>query len=217
MQRPAPGGPGGGRAAAASGGDHRRAGEPGCIRRNTGRIGACLGDQPADHAFLGQILNGLTGAAVHVKGIEDHQDAIRREAGYRRAHEEAGIRVDPELICKGEFDGDSGVAAIDSLLDRGIQFTAVFASNDMMGFGARLALYRRGISVPEQVSIVGFDDQAECAFVTPPLTTVKQPANPMGVAAANAMLKMISEEEYRLPKLVPELIVRESTQALGQA
>ncbi|QEG20943.1 LacI family DNA-binding transcriptional regulator [Mariniblastus fucicola] len=150
---------------------------------------------------------------VHISGIEDHQDAIRRKAGYRRALEEAGLPVDPELICDGEFDGDSGVNAIENLLNKGIKFTAVFAANDMTALGARLALYRRGIRVPEDVSIVGFDDQAESAFFTPPLTTVKQPANEMGVAAAVAMIKLIADEEYKLPNLESKVVVRESTMA----
>ena len=148
---------------------------------------------------------------IHIAGIKDHQDAIRRKAGYRRALEEANIAYDPELVFDGEFDGNSGVIAVNSFLAKGTKFSAIFAANDMMAFGARLALYRRGIRVPEDISIIGFDDQAESAFMTPPLTTVRQPANEMGVAAADAMIKLIAEEEYTLPKLSPSIAVREST------
>jgi LacI family transcriptional regulator len=148
---------------------------------------------------------------AHIAGIKDHQDAIRREAGYRRALEEAKIDIDEDLICEGSFDGQSGVEAIENLLKRDIKFTAIFAANDMMAFGARLSLYRRGIKVPQDVSIVGFDDQAESAFFTPPLTTIQQPAHEMGAVAANAMLSMISDEDYELPKLKTQVVVRDST------
>lgn len=152
---------------------------------------------------------------AHITGISDHQDAIRRKAGYVRALEEAQIKVDPELICEGNFDGKSGEAAIENLLKKGTEFTAAFAANDMMAFGARLALYRHGVDVPKAVSIVGFDDQAECAFVTPPLTTVRQPADEMGVAAAAAMIQLIAGEDIELPKLKSELVRRDSTQEMA--
>ena len=98
---------------------------------------------------------------------------------------ESGIDIDEELICEGHFDGNSGVMAIQNLLSKNKSFSAIFAANDMMAFGARLALHRRGLRVPDDISIIGFDDQAESAFVTPPLTTVRQPAQEMGQAAAN--------------------------------
>ena len=148
---------------------------------------------------------------VHISGIVDHQDAIRRKAGYRRALEEAGIGFDERLVCQGEFDGHSGISTIDALLNQGVEFTAVFAANDMMAFGARLALYRRGIRVPEDVSIIGFDDQVESEFLSPPLTTIQQPAHEMGLLVASTLMKMIAGEEYSLPKLETRLIVREST------
>jgi LacI family transcriptional regulator len=148
---------------------------------------------------------------VHIRGISDHQDAIHRFDGYRRALSEADLPVDPNLVCEGEFDGDSGVHAVQSLLSKGIKFTAIFAANDMTAMGARLALYRTGIRVPDDVSIVGFDDQAESAFVAPPLTTVNQPAHEMGAAAADTMVKLIAGEDIQIPKLESKLVIREST------
>ena len=148
---------------------------------------------------------------AHITGIKDQQDSIRRLNGYLRALAEAGVEVDEDLICEGQFDGNSGVMAIETLLLRGKSFSAIFSSNDMMAFGARLALYRRGIRVPEDVSIIGFDDRAEAAFTTPPLTTIRQPAREMGVAAADALVKLISGQEYEFPALPTEIVVREST------
>ena len=148
---------------------------------------------------------------AHISGIKDHQDSIRRCEGYLRALTESGIESDPDLICEGSFDGDSGVAAVDRLVSREVKFSAIFAANDMTAFGARLALYRRGIRVPEEVSIIGFDDQLETEFSTPPMTTVHQPAMEMGIAAAETLLKMIAREDYELPELKTRIVVREST------
>jgi len=148
---------------------------------------------------------------AHITGIRNHQDSVRRMEGYRRALTEAGIAIDEELICEGHFDGNSGVMAIQNLLNKSKSFSAIFASNDMMAFGARLALHRRGLRVPEDISIIGFDDQAESAYVTPPLTTVRQPAQEMGRAAAAALVKLISGSEYDMPKLLTKIVIREST------
>jgi len=150
---------------------------------------------------------------AHITGIADHQDSIRRLKGYRRALEEANIKVDEDLICEGNFDGDSGLAGVETLLARGKPFTAIFAANDTTAFGARLALYRKGIRVPEDVSIVGFDDQNEAGLVTPPLTTVRQPAEEIGIASAETLLKLINKQDYEIQELKAKLVVRESTSA----
>ena len=148
---------------------------------------------------------------AHITGIKGHQDSVRRMAGYRRALTEAGIEVDEGLIIEGHFDGNSGAIAIQNLINSGKEFSAIFSSNDMMAYGAKLALFRLGLRVPEDVSIIGFDDQAESAFVTPPLTTVRQPARELGQAAADTLLKLIEGVEYELPSLSTEIVVREST------
>ena len=148
---------------------------------------------------------------AHITGIADHQDSIRRLNGYRRALKEANIEVNEDLIYEGNFDGESGLAGVETLLKRGKPFTAIFAANDTMAFGARLGLYRRGIRVPEDVSVVGFDDQNEAAFVTPPLTTIRQPAEEIGIAAAETLLKLINKKDYEIKKLKAKLVLREST------
>ena len=99
------------------------------------------------------------------------------------------------------------------MLARGKPFTAIFAANDTTAFGARLALYRKGIRVPEDVSIVGFDDQNEAGLVTPPLTTVRQPAEEIGIASAETLLKLINKQDYEIQELKAKLVVRESTSA----
>ena len=148
---------------------------------------------------------------VHIKGVANQADAIHRFEGYKRALTEAGIPIDPELVCEGQFDGQSGYDATMGLLEQGKKFTAVFAANDICAMGAKLALHRHSLSVPEDVSVIGFDDQAEASFTVPPLTTVHQPAYEMGVAAATAIIAMINKKPYTLPVLPAEVTVREST------
>lgn len=143
-------------------------------------------------------------------GIEKHPDATDRYDGYRKALAEAGIELDSGLVLEGDFTADAGVAGIEKLLDDGRRFTAVFAANDMMAFGARLALYRRGVRVPEDVSLVGFDDQLEAAYMAPPLTTVRQPARRMGAEAVRALMALIEGGEYEPASLSGELKERES-------
>lgn len=149
-----------------------------------------------------------------IAGPEDHIDAVERYAGYQRAHREAGLAADPALVVQGNFLEAGGVMAMNRLLDGGTDFTAVFAANDQTAFGARVALYRRGIRVPDDVSLVGFDDLPAAAYLTPPLTTVRQPIYEMGLFAARALLRQLghSVEEVVLPDL--ELVIRETTRRL---
>ena len=145
-----------------------------------------------------------------IHGIEGHPDARDRFAGHLEALQEAGISRSDELIYQGDFSGHAGLKAVNYLLDQGISFSAIVAANDMVALGSRLALYRRGIRVPDDVSIIGCDDQAEAAFTTPPLTTIRQPSYEMGVVASRALLSSISNEDYEWSELAPELQIRES-------
>jgi LacI family transcriptional regulator len=147
---------------------------------------------------------------AHITGLPYHPDAIDRQAGYRQALDDAGLAVDPNLVVEGTFDEQSGLLAVEMLLARGAMFTALFAANDQMAQGARLALFRRGIRVPDDVSLIGFDDQPSSAFTTPPLTTVRQPTAEMGAAAAEAVLKMLNGCQPSLPNLSVDLVIRES-------
>lgn len=146
-----------------------------------------------------------------IKGVSHHPDAVDRVTGYENALSEAGISINPKLICDGDFTAESGIAAINQLVENNIHFTAVFTSNDTTAFGARLALDRHGIRVPQDVSLVGFDDQMESAFMTPPLTTIYQPAREMGRAASNAVMSLINKEEPAEVSTNAVLQVREST------
>lgn len=147
---------------------------------------------------------------AQISGILTHQDAQRRLEGYQQALTEAGINYNPDLVIEGNFQRQSGVLAVETLISRGQNFSAIFSANDQMAFGARLALFRRGIRVPEDVSLIGFDDQPDSAYMTPPLTTVRQPAEAIGKAAAQAMLHQLKGTPYEMPTFSTELIIRES-------
>ncbi|MCH1439637.1 MAG: substrate-binding domain-containing protein [Rubripirellula sp.] len=149
-----------------------------------------------------------------LRGIKEHPDATQRFEGYVKALKESGIEFDSDLIYQGDFSGQSGVMAVNALISKGVHFTAIFAANDMVAFGARLALSRHGLRVPEDISLIGFDDQAEAAFATPPLTTMKQPAVEMGETAAQSLVKLIHNEEYELACSPVELQIRESVARL---
>ncbi len=151
---------------------------------------------------------------AHITGIIGHQDAIKRREGYAAALADCGIQLDEQRIFEGNFSGQSGILAIETFLIRGARFSAVFAANDEMAFGARLALSRRNIRVPEDVSLVGFDDQPLSAFMTPPLTTVAQPALEMGVAAAQAIVQRLKNKPFTLPVFPARLVLRESVTRL---
>ena len=141
-------------------------------------------------------------------------DVSDRYKGYTQALADAGFRPDPRLVVEGNLQQQSGVLAVEMLLGRGRTFSAIFAANDQMALGARLALHRRGIRVPQDVSLVGFDNQDDGAYMIPPLTTVNQPAVEMGDTAARAMLRLLKDKSIELPVFGTELILRESVARL---
>ncbi len=137
-------------------------------------------------------------------------DVVHRFDGYTQALLDAGITPDPRLIVEGDLGQQSGMLALETLFMQKHPFSAIFTANDQMAFGVRLALYRRGIRVPEDVSVVGFDDEVMAAFMIPPLTTVRQPSVDMGRAAAAAVLNLIEGKAVKNQAFESQLIVRES-------
>lgn len=145
-----------------------------------------------------------------VAGDQQHPDATERHRGYKAALEQAGIPYDPNLVVPGMYFEESGVHAIEELIRRKKPFTAVFAANDQMAWGVALGLHRRSIRIPDDISLIGFDDLSVSAYTLPPLTSVRQPANDLGRLAALAMLELLRGERpaYKVP--APLVIERES-------
>lgn len=185
-------------------------------RRVTELDGRCIwmDNMLAAYAATRYLLDNGHRNIAHISGTPSHEDAVARRAGYLRALEEAGIPLNDALMVEGDFLSQSGLMAVEMLLTRGAVFSAIFAANDQMAAGARLALHRRGIRVPQDVSLVGFDNVAEAAYMIPPLTTVNQPATEMGETAARAMLQLLRDRPIDLPVFATELILRESVARL---
>lgn len=149
---------------------------------------------------------------AHITGLLAHYDAEERLNGYRRALSDAGLKIHPELIIEGDYTEASGVLAIERLFSGASRaaFSAIFCGNDQIAAGARLALYRRGVRVPQDISLVGFDDQQWSEYMTPPLTTIRQPAYQMGFSAVQAVVALLDEREPELPPFEAKLVIRES-------
>jgi LacI family transcriptional regulator len=156
------------------------------------------------------------------KGHRGSSDTEYRWKGILRAAAQLGIEVRPALTIQLQRDAENpgpslpeeGYATAQELLATREPFTALFAFNDISAIGAVRAFRDAGLRVPEDVSVVGFDDIQAAAYLTPRLTTVRQPLRQMGEMAAQQLLMRISNGNGKVPQLIslaPELIVREST------
>lgn len=148
---------------------------------------------------------------AHIQGPAHSMDTVERVAGWRRALQEFGLRPDKHLLVQGNFSETGGLLAMNRLLDSGRSFSAVFAANDQTAYGARLALYRRGVRVPDDVSLIGLDDLPASVFTTPPLTTVRQPMFEVGQLAARALLQLMDGQPVTVQVPQLSLVVRETT------
>jgi LacI family transcriptional regulator len=153
-----------------------------------------------------------------IKGQEFSSDTVPRWQAIQDAAKRSGVKLDPELVAQLEGESpthEPGYFAAQRLLASKAAFTAIFAFNDVSAIGAVRALREAGLRVPQDVSVVGFDDVQSAAFQNPGLTTVRQPLRTMGMLAAEAILRQIaSPAEHPAARQVmvdPELIVREST------
>jgi len=133
--------------------------------------------------------------------------------GYRAALEGAGVTPDEALVVPGDFRPEAGYAGCRALLDLPEPPTAVFAASDQMALGAVEALRGRGLRVPQDMSVVGFDDLPEVRWSAPPLTTVRQPLADMGALAVRTVLRLTRGEQPDSPRveLGTDLVVRAST------
>jgi DNA-binding LacI/PurR family transcriptional regulator len=136
----------------------------------------------------------------------------QRLEGYNQALEQASIAYDECLVQEGNFDGESGLSAMQNLLTCALPPTAVFVASDMVAMGALQAIRDRGLRVPEDIAIVGFDDITAARFVTPALTTVRVPTFGLGWSAAEILADRIEQDIITQTHtlLETELIVRDS-------
>ncbi|MDY7077189.1 MAG: LacI family DNA-binding transcriptional regulator [Chloroflexota bacterium] len=143
----------------------------------------------------------------------DLETDVDRRGGYRRALAEANVHFDADLCSEASFELGSGYQAMERLLNLDSPPTAVFAFNDPLAIEAFRAVNDRGLRVPEDVAIVGFDDVHAALVITPPLTTIHQPLFEMGIQAIDHLIPLLHEEEIEPARVVMpvELVVRDST------
>ncbi len=146
-----------------------------------------------------------------VTGPQLLKDAWQRYEGYRKALLENGISPEDQPIYQGDYSVECGEAAVETWTRD--SYSAVFACNDASAMGVCRALMGRGISIPEEVSVVGYDDAIYAQMLQVPLTTIRQPIREMGMAAAKCLVDMVCDNTALQESIVfePELIVRSST------
>ncbi len=167
------------------------------------RMGSAAFDVPA-HMVASNDQAAVRGAVDHliasghrriglVAGPRGFRSALERQRGYETALRDAGIAIQRTLIAHGDYTFESGMRAAERLLDLSPRPTAVFSSNDTMAAGVLHTARHRGLEVPRDLSIVGFDDTSIASQIWPPLTTVRWPIATMARAAA---LKLIDADEH---------------------
>lgn len=149
-----------------------------------------------------------------ITGLMEVSSAVERVKAYRAALADHNLPVDPDLIVQGEYLESGGYLAAQKLLALKDRPTAIFASNDLSAFGAMEAIQQSGLRIPEDISIVGFDNIPQSSLVYPKLTTVYQPLQRMGQVAVEILLEHIADPDQppRHVTLETTLIIRDSCQ-----
>lgn len=145
-----------------------------------------------------------------ITGPDGFRSSEERRGGYEMALAKAGLPIELGLICEGHYTFESGMAAALSLLDAAAPPTAIFASNDEMAIGTIIAARKRGLEVPDDLSIVGFDDTPISSHVWPALTTVRWPIFPMAREAAQKLIAPPGAEVREGDWLPSQLVKRAS-------
>jgi LacI family transcriptional regulator len=148
---------------------------------------------------------------AYISGPLDWVDAKQRLAGHKRALAEAGVKFDERLLFEGDYHETGGQDALNALFAKEIPFTALVCANDEMAAGAMAAAHERGLDLPRELSIVGYDDAPISRYVYPKLTTVHYPIADMGRMAARWVLRNVYEQEHVVQQVFePELVERDS-------
>lgn len=148
-----------------------------------------------------------------IRGMGYTGQSEERERGYRAALHEAGIDFDPDLVQQGDFNEPSGLAAGRALLALPNPPTAIFAGNDAMALGCYSAMREKELRIPQDMSIIGFDDMPIASVVQPGLTTLRHPVAPMAQAAVQELVRRIQDQPGRRQRIEfpSEFVVRGST------
>lgn len=176
-----------------------------------------LDNETGGELATGYLLANGHRRVAHIAGPLSFPDARARLQGYRQALENAGLAFDERLVAEADFLEEGGYRAAKRLLARETAFSAIFSANDQMAAGALQALREAGIRVPDEISVMGYDDVLFARYLSPALTTIRQPLVEMGQAAARIALDVLDGRETEVKgKFEPELVARESVQRIGQ-
>jgi len=134
----------------------------------------------------------------------------QRFEGYQAALEEHGIAYDSELVLPAHFFPESAMESVDVLLEQGVDFDGLFAASDMIAIGAMRALANAGKQVPEDVSVIGYDDVLVAGYSSPALTTIRQDVVKAGRLVVSKLMRLLDGEKVQSSRLPTDLIVRES-------
>lgn len=153
-----------------------------------------------------------------IGGKDDFKSAKRRESGFMKALINYKIPINKEYIVSGNYDMKSGYRAMKKLIELPKRPTGIFCSNDDMAIGAIKAAFDNGLRVPEDISIIGFDDVEFSAYLTPALTTIKRPIEEMSVIAGRKIIEIINSGIYEGEKIYAEtdLVLRDSVLNLNK-
>ncbi|MUV13392.1 LacI family DNA-binding transcriptional regulator [Noviluteimonas gilva] len=178
------------------------------------RIGVGMDETTAVLDLMAQLIKLGHRRIGHIKGPSAHGASQWRYSGYKQALQRAGIEYDPALVVPGAFSFDSGEQGANALLALKHPPTAIFAANDDMAAGVIRAAALRGLSVPRDLSVCGFDDTPISRHIHPALTTIRQPTSEMGRMATLELLARIkSPEAGRMLRVDHAVLIRESTAA----
>jgi DNA-binding LacI/PurR family transcriptional regulator len=158
-------------------------------------------------------------AIAHIAAPQKFNIGELRLKGYKKTLEEAGITYHSEMVSEGDFSPISGYRCTQQLLDSGIAFTAIFAANDQMAIGAMRALHEKGLRIPDDVAVIGLDNNFPSTLVSPSLSSVNFPKFDMGYQAMELLFSRIAEPKKPRAVIIleTELIVRQSTSKDGDS
>ena len=170
----------------------------------------CLDDEAGGYLATQYLLSLGHKSIVIILGRENEECTQKRLTGYMNALREADLETDQRLIIHGDWSAESGQNAIKKFLDYQVEFSAVFAQNDRMALGAISTLREVGYRIPDDVSVIGYDNLPLTAYYDPALTTIHQPFDKFGQIGVQLLLETINNPDISIKtiELDPSLIIR---------
>lgn len=159
------------------------------------------------------LIEGGNRKIVYVEGNPHISGSIQRLRGYQMALESAGIPYDPTLVLNGDYSIEYGKEVADDLIDRKVDFDAIMTGSDLIAIGIVSRLIKRGVRIPEDKELIGFDNIELSGVFNPPLTTISKPHYDMAQHISKQLLNIIEGKNPSLPhmKVEPMLVIRETT------